>query len=228
MLGGRKRVSLGDAAVELGVASTMLERWVRQGLVASHGDERGVWFDSEELRQWARAHGVRAGSSGRRGASFAEDYLARAIERGVVLSGSRHRTVADVIQAAVAGLVERGRLAASDQESLIEKVLERELMASTALGGGVAVPHPREPQRELVTEPMVAVIFPSEPVDWAAPDGLAVHTAFLLLSPNSREHLQVLSRLAFAMRSDGFGDGLVERPSKDELVARLRSIHKDA
>jgi len=219
-----ERVSISEAAQHLGVAPSMLERWVRQGLVASHHTGGQVWFDPAELRTWAKTHGVQSRVGARQKGLFVEDFFARAIERGAVIPSADATSVLGVIELATRALVDHQVIPEEQLTGFTEQVIERERMASTALGSGVAVPHPREPQQGLVAEPVVVVVFPKVPVDWAALDGRDVHAAFLLLSPNAREHLQVLSRLAFAMRSDGFAEWLMERPSRAQLAAKLRTI----
>lgn len=222
------RIALPEAACQLGVTQSMLERWVRQGLVPSHRTGGEEWFEPSELSAWARIHGLRSAGTHPARTAFAEDFLARAIERGAVLAGVEAHSVVDVVEAATGALAEGGLISSVEHSELTRQVLERERMASTALGKGVAVPHPRDPQGRLVAEPVVVVVFPEPAVDWAALDGLDVHTAFLLVSPNAREHLQVLSRLAFAMRTEGFAAWLRGRPSRDELVTRLREISPEA
>ncbi|MCB9916060.1 MAG: PTS sugar transporter subunit IIA [Planctomycetes bacterium] len=107
-------------------------------------------------------------------------------------------------------------------------MLERERLAATALGHGVAIPHPRQPRPDVVEAARLSVVFLDPPVDWAAIDRLPVHTAFLVLSPSTAVHLQLLSRIAYALREPGFDEFLLERPSKSELAQHLRAIHKDA
>ena len=100
-------------------------------------------------------------------------------------------------------------------------------MASTGLGEGFALPHPRTPPSELVEAPVVVVVFPDEMVDWAALDGELVHTVFLLVSPSAAVHVQVLARVAHSLRLPQFVSFLHERPSQAELVARLRSMRHE-
>ena len=110
--------------------------------------------------------------------------------------------------------------------TLRDEVLDRERMASTAMGQGVALPHPRRPPAGLVQAPVVRVVFPREPIDWAALDGQPVHTAMLVLSPSAPVHLELLSRIAHVLRTPGVPAFLRERPSQAELVARLRELKK--
>ena len=120
-------------------------------------------------------------------------------------------------------------LAQVRRSDLLGDVLERERIASTGLGHGVALPHPRKPRPDLFRDPVLSVLFPVRPLDWAAVDRVAVFAVLLLVSPSPNVHLQMLPRIAYVLRSPEFreflrGDPLRGHPSKEELVERLRSI----
>ena len=215
-------------ALLLGVSRAMVERWARQGLLTpTAGSPSKPLFEANELRRWARQHGIQLHGS-RGPAAVHGDFLACAIERGAVVEGHRFASAAEAISAATSALSARLGLTPEQLAELTERVLDRESMATTAMGRGVAVPHPREPRPDLVSKPHVAVLYVTPELDWAAPDRAPVHTALLLLSPNSREHLQVLSRVAFALRGAGFVDWLRERPSQAALTERLRGITRES
>ncbi len=212
-----------EAARLLNVTEATLTRWVRQGLVRSL-DGRGQRFERSELEGWARQRGLSLGVAPRPRAAPPEDLLAAAVERGAASAGVKPATALQAIEMAIGalpGLDDRAR------QDLFDAVLERERMASTGLGHGFAIPHPREPQGELIDEAVVSVVFPDLPLDWASVDGEPVHAVFLLLSPSASVHLQILSRVARSLRSPELPSFLRERPSQPELVKRLRSLRRE-
>jgi len=210
-----------EAARLLDVSEATVHRWIRQGLF--HSSAREGTIARSELVRWARAHGMGASLERAPGRAATPDLLADAVARGAVASDVAAGTAAEAIEAAV-GLVrtldERARAA------ILDEVLERERMASTGLGSGVALPHPRRPPSDFVEDAIVAVVYPARPLDWAAVDDQPVHAVFLLLSPSARIHLQLLARVAYVLREPEFGEFLRSRPGHEELVARLRSIRK--
>jgi PTS system nitrogen regulatory IIA component len=209
-----------EAARLLNVTEATLMRWVRQGLVRSL-DGHGQHFEQAELEGWARQRGLSLGAAPRPRPAPPEDLLAAAVERGAATAGVKPATASEAIEIAVGALpnlVDRAR------QDLFDAVLERERMASTGLGHGLAVPHPRKPPTELIAEAVVSVVFPEVPLDWAALDGEPVHTVFLLLSPSAPVHLQILSGVAHRLRSPGLPGFLRERPSQAQLVERLRAL----
>jgi len=209
-----------EAAHLLNVTVATLTRWVRQGLLRSL-DGRGQRFERIELERWARQRGLALGAAPRPRPAPPEDLLAAAVERGAVTAGAKPATASEAIEIAV------GALPGLDDQAhrhLLGEVLERERMASTGLGHGFALPHPRKPPGGLIDQAMVSVVFPDLPLDWAALDGEPVHTVFLLLSPSAPVHLQILSGVARSLRTPKLPSFLRERPSRERLVERLRAL----
>ena len=92
-----------------------------------------------------------------------------------------------------------GDLLHLDHALISEAVLQREILSSTGIGRGIAIPHARMPQ--------VAKMFGlfarlENPIDFNAMDGQPVDLVFLLLAPESAgaDHLQALARVSRLMR----------------------------
>jgi PTS system nitrogen regulatory IIA component len=209
-----------EAAHLLNVTKATLTRWVRQGLLRSL-DGRGQRFERTELERWARQRGLALGAAPRPHPAPPEDLLTAAVERGAVTAGAKPATASEAIEIAMGALP---GLDDPAHQHLLGEVLERERMASTGLGHGVALPHPRKPPGGLIDQAMVSVVFPDVPLDWAALDGEPVHTVFLLLSPSAPVHLQILSAVARSLRTPELPSFLRERPSQERLVERLRAL----
>ncbi|MBE7558977.1 PTS sugar transporter subunit IIA [bacterium] len=115
----------------------------------------------------------------------------------------------------------------ADRALLLKTLREREEMASTGVGDGVALPHVRNPVLLSVPKPIVTLAFLARPVDWEALDKKPVSVVFSLVSPCVRSHLHMLSRLVFALKDAGFREALARRGSPDEIlreVARVESM----
>lgn len=211
-----------EAARLLNVTEATLVRWLRQGLLRC-ANGRGEYFERSELERWARQRGLPLGPGPSPSPPPAEDLLASAVARGAVTAGVKPATASEAIEIAVDAILDLDEDARSH---LLAEVLERERMASTALGHGFAIPHPRRPPGQLIDEAVVSVVFPTVPLDWAALDGEPVHAVFLLLSPSAPVHLQILSRVAHSLRSPELPSLLRQRPSREELVERLRRLRR--
>ncbi len=80
-------------------------------------------------------------------------------------------------------------------EDVLDHLIEREKLGSTALGDGIAIPHCRAAS---CTAPLGALLSLSEPIPFDAPDDRPVDLLFVLLVPEEahQEHLDILAEVA--------------------------------
>lgn len=83
-----------------------------------------------------------------------------------------------------------------DPEGLRDALLQREEMCSTAMPGGVAIPHPRRPLEYATAEPVVCMARVDRGIPYGAGDGKMTTLFFLIACHDDTHHLHVLSRLA--------------------------------
>jgi PTS system nitrogen regulatory IIA component len=108
-----------------------------------------------------------------------------------------------------------------DRELLLKAVLEREELMPTAMGNGIALPHPRNPVTEKETAQFAALAFPENPIDWGALDGKPVTTVILAVSASARMHLATLQRITFFCRDGEFSALLARRAPAEEILAYI-------
>jgi PTS system nitrogen regulatory IIA component len=111
-----------------------------------------------------------------------------------------------------------------DREFLLQILLERESLGSTAIGEGIAIPHVRNPIVLHVARPAVTLCFLENPIDFGALDGQPVKILFALISPSIRSHLHILSRLTFALRDPVFKQGLLQQDSREVIFREAGRI----
>ena len=133
------------------------------------------------------------------------------------------RTREDAIKMLTAELVKYGSI--SEIQNIINLVLEREKLCSTAVGEEVAIPHCRTGD---VDYPMVACAFMAdgESLDWEAFDGLAVRYVFLIVSPLSdpNMHIEAMKTITTHLHQEGFMDKLKEAARKGEVIELLHDL----
>ena len=115
-----------------------------------------------------------------------------------------------------------------NKEELLNAILSREEMMSTAIGNGIAIPHVRLFDSMSLQEDIVAVAYLFEPVDWVAPDGKPVHTLFLVLATDETRHLQILAEIAELASDDDFVAFLKTMPEREALVERIQSFESNS
>ena len=114
------------------------------------------------------------------------------------------------------------RLAVGDADAntvrgILDAVEDREAQVSTALGGGLAVPHGRT---NLVPEVRLAAGIVHRVPDYVGLDGKPVRIAFLVLTPMtaSSQHVQLLSRIARLMHDPASRESLCGSASAAEFM----------
>jgi mannitol/fructose-specific phosphotransferase system IIA component (Ntr-type) len=127
---------------------------------------------------------------------------------------------ADAVLAIVAERLEREGAIPSAEE-LRAKLLERERQGSTAIGGGVAIPHCKLASLERL---VMAVATTPAGIDAGAPDQQPVRVFFLLVSPERSPgvHLQSLAAISRWLKDDGNLERIRGARSSAEAAACLR------
>lgn len=149
--------------------------------------------------------------------------IAALLRAGVVNLAPPSRTREELIGALTAALATRlGR--GAEAELFAAKVLEREALAGTGVGDGIAFPHA---EVEGLTQPMLAFARLNDGLDFDAPDGAKVHLVFLLLTPpRDYDHeLQILSAMARLLTREQVRRDLLSAP--DEAAAIVIIEHAD-
>ncbi len=82
-----------------------------------------------------------------------------------------------------------------DSKALFDNIMNREILHSTAVGHGIAIPHARCDLSESIT---IAAGLCDKGVDFSAADGAPVNLIFVIVSPKNEtaSYLQLLSQLA--------------------------------
>jgi len=150
--------------------------------------------------------------------------LAELIERGGLYRDVKGNTPREVLSALIGALPPIPSITA---EGLLKAVLEREALMSTSAGGGIALPHPRNPLAGSDAEQFVALAFPEHPIKWNSLDGKPVNTLMLIVSASAKQHLQTLSEITFFCREEAFCRMLRERAPKEDLLGLIREAEKN-
>jgi PTS system nitrogen regulatory IIA component len=212
-----------DAARLLHVSDKAIYRWIRDGSLPAHHLQGQYRLNRVELLEWATTQNLSVSPELFQDPDEpqATCTLVEAIRNGGVLRGVGGTDKGTVLRA----VVERLRLPEKvNREYFYQLFLAREALGSTGVGNGVALPHARNPVVLHLARPSVTVSFLEHPVDFGALDGKAVYVLFTLLSPTTHAHLQLLSRLSFALRDPALVALLERRAPEEELLPCLARI----
>ncbi len=130
-----------------------------------------------------------------------------------VITDLRGTNKLEVIQEIVAALVNAGALDKKYKAKLIEILMAREALGSTAIGQGVAIPHGK---CEYVSKLIAALGISKKGIDFDSLDGEPAYIFFLLLAPidSAGPHLKALARVSHLLKDRYFRENL--RNAKDD------------
>jgi len=219
-------LSVRDVARLLSVPEKTVHRWLRDRAIPAHRLHDQFRFNRVELLEWAAARNLHVTPEllhPEGGADFPS--LREAVERGGIHHDVPGRTPAEVLEAVTAL---PGIPSGVDRTLLHQLLMSREALTSTAVGAGIAIPHPRDPLVVQVAEPVVLVAFLRHAIDYQALDGVPVRVLFTILSPTVRAHLQLLSRLGSALHDAEFLRLLEPTTPFGAMVDRLAELERRA
>ena len=103
-----------------------------------------------------------------------------------------------------------------DRKQVLDVLLERERISTTAIGEGVAIPHGKLPNVERVLGLFARSL---DGVDFASLDGAPTHLFFVLIAPENAaaDHLKALARISRLLKSDAFRRRLLAGKNSEEL-----------
>src|SRR6266536_1418963 len=102
------------------------------------------------------------------------------------------------------------------RKTLLRALQERELLHSTGIGDGIALPHARNALVGLVDEPIVVFARHATGIPYGAIDNVPARLFFLLIAPTVTQHLGILARLSRVLRDPKVRQNLLaaDRPEK--------------
>jgi PTS system nitrogen regulatory IIA component len=218
------QLTVRDVSRCFNVSEATVIRWVRQRNLPARQVAGQHRFNQVEVMEWATAHQLKISPEVFSHLPVEDDpipSLADAIAEGGILYDLPGATKEQALRAVVDGLPLPKN---ANRELLVHLLLVREASSSTALGDGIAIPHVKNPIVAPVARPMITLAFLAQPIDFGAVDQKPVAVLFTIVSPTTRGHLQLLSRLSFVLHDPKIRKLLRDKPSRADLLRELRGI----
>jgi len=212
----RMRLRVRDAAELLGVSEKTIYRWIAQNRLPAHRVNEQYRLNRAELLEWATSQRIHVSP---RIFEEPEDAFIPSLAEALRAGGIHYRVGGTDKPSALRSVVEILPLPeVVDREFLLQVLLARESVGSTATGDGIAIPHVRNPITLHVVQPIVALSFLEQSIDFQAMDGKPVHTLFTIISPTIRAHLNLLSKLAFGLRATPFAEAVARKALREDIL----------
>src|SRR5437016_5734393 len=142
------------------------------------------------------------------------------VVKEAIIPDLKANTKEGVIREMVDSLMTAGQFKTGDPEDTIKAILKRELLGSTGIGRGVAIPH----TKHMSVERCIGTVAISPGgVPFESLDGEPAHVFVLLISPQDRpgDHLRALENVSRRLRDEGFIKALHQAKSREEVWALL-------
>jgi PTS system nitrogen regulatory IIA component len=197
----------------LQVSEKTVYRWIKEKKIPCYRIQHQYRFNRAEINEWIMSNKIELSSKlldlsiAGRPTNFTD--LLR------IYHDIAGNTIRDVLHNAIEAIYTPPDI---DKEDIFAALLNREELMSTAVGHGVAIPHPRNPLITNIKDASVSICFLKEAVDFGALDGKSVTTLFILLTYSPRRHLEVLSKISYLCQMDDFLALLERRAPATEIM----------
>ncbi|MBA2115161.1 PTS sugar transporter subunit IIA [Bremerella alba] len=109
-----------------------------------------------------------------------------------------------------------------DEPKMIDAVLQRENMHSTALDNGVALLHPRRPLPSIISEGFLAMGRTYQGIPFGGSRGSLTDVFFLIGSIDDPSHLRTLARLSRIINDNAVLDGIRDADHAEDVLSLMR------
>lgn len=216
-------IGVKQAAELLNVSDKTIYRWLAASQIPFYRVGSQYRFSKTELLQW-----VEAKPNAKASPETVTDAGPVSLVNSLQAGGVFYRIEGKDVRGMLANLLSLMRLPTNvDATRILEQLYEREQMATTAVGEGIAFPHCRDIVLPNLTNPIIALGFLETPVDFFAIDKKPVSTVFLFLSPSAQSSIRIMSRLAYAIRQPTLSTLLKQVATREKLYAALAGIDQE-
>jgi PTS system nitrogen regulatory IIA component len=220
------QIDVREAAKLLNVSDKTVYRWVKKGDLPHFKSDGSIRFYRSELLDWALNNRINVAADFR-GDTDTNTSVSTGLKEALAAGGIHYRICGNTISETLTAVTQQLTvLDESDRDLLLQFLLARESLGSTGIGGGISIPHPRNPIITNIPSPIISLCFLENPIDYKAIDGVPVDTFFLLICPTVKDHLTMLSRIAYALRDPDFMKVIKEKANRETLLEQADIIDK--
>jgi PTS system nitrogen regulatory IIA component len=216
-----------DIATLLKIDEGQVLKWIKKEKLPATMVNGSYRINRVDLLEWATEHAIKVPPELFEAAQADLHYptLSEALEAGGVHCGVPGEDKLSVLRSVVNLLKLPPQM---DPEFLLQVLLAREALGTTAIGGGIAIPHVRNPiLLQNRPAPAITLCFLANPIDFGALDGEPVRMLFMLTSPTVKVHLHLLSRLAYALHDPQFRATLNLACDSVGIIAAAERFERD-
>jgi PTS system nitrogen regulatory IIA component len=203
-------LKLEDIMKLIPVSENTLLQWIKERKIPAYKLKHQYYFNRAEIEEWILKNRI----------AVSKDILnIRLTEKPVSLTGLlnqggvHYRIAGETVEESIRNAVAAIRIPQDlKPEDICTALIQREEMMSTAVGRGIAFPHPRCPVIADAESERLSICFLNRKIDYKALDKERVDVLFIIISSNSRRHLEILSKVSFLCHTNSLSKiGLSDR-----------------
>ncbi len=230
-----RSMTVKELAQMLGADTRRLERMAERDEIPCQKVGGQLRFNRAEITEWLQQNmatmsgthlaEVDAGIGAHRQKQQNEEIVSPLFKPEAVVTQLKSRSKNGVLRELVALAGNTGLV--YDEQALLEAVMAREELCSTAIEGGIAIPHPRRPLPYDLVEPILVVARTSRGIVFGALDGRLTDLFFLMASQDDRHHLHVLARLCRMLDDEDSIERLRAAETAEEMIEVLKQREQE-
>ena len=227
-------LDLPSTAALLDLPEQAILRWARSGALPCNkpGETPSeARFDRRGILDWAKEMGMRVPEDDEAPKAPESNALAQSLRRGCILTGLSGKNAKEALRGMVDQMPALEELGFHEfsgtgfsKAEFCERLLLREGLASTAVGEGFAVPHARNPLGATLSKSSVILGRLASPTDWHALDQAPVNTLLLVMSPSLGVQLELLRRIALALRNASLRELLRSEHELETICTAIEAL----
>ena len=232
----REILNLKQAAEHVHLEENELKHFAQRGEIEATKRGDDWFFEHRALDEWAQRNLLAADEKGlreqhrvimdeNRRADRTDWGVADLFDVGTIDLAVQAKAKAGILRD-MTDLADRGGKV-YDPEGLFKELQDRETAASTAIGGGVALLHPRFHDPYLFEDSFIAYGRSTRPIFFGASDGEATRHFFLIASTDHEQHLHILARLAILAHGTDLMERLDAVETPEDVIAAIRECESE-
>ncbi len=219
-----KLLEVSDVVKMLRVPKGTIFRWIKQGDIPCI-ERNGIYiFNKSTLETWAASKNILLKKKqfndtiNEKNVNSYSSALIEAIFAGNVFKNINCSSVENFFLE----IPKHIKFSNKFETYLPDLLTKREKLGTTSIGSGIAIPHPINLLGNKISKSMIATFFLKKHLDFDSADKIPVFVAFVLMSKNSSEHLDLLSKLTQFINYSETIDFLRKSPSLEKLIDQIQ------
>ncbi len=213
-----------EAATLLNISEKTIYRMVKSRTIPC-SKIGGLWrFSESELLEWVKSSVASPVTPVLTAAITREESGDISISNLLIKGGIYYRIAGDTKEEVIKNSLSSIKREESEDniKRLFEAIMSRENLCSTAIGHGIAMPHPRPFGEFLSHRSSISICFLERPIAFDSVDGEDVYVLFFIFPQSEERYLKIQSRLLRLLKEADLLSKLNELPLRPRMLELIK------